>query len=150
MIQDRMRYLLSKDHQHHKWRLQKAMDTRSRTIGMCKTSSRRSIRLHPRSKWKMPRRCWKFQSQMSRYLDTSTTTQMGLNHGPVWKTQSYSWTNLYGHLLAGLLWERQFEKILWAWLGECSNWECLFVHREKGLFLSVCGRDKTGWKETKY
>ena len=46
--------------------------------------------------------------------------------------------NLYGHLLAGLLWERQFEKILLKY--DCEkvpNWECLFVHREKGLFLSV-------------
>ena len=46
--------------------------------------------------------------------------------------------NLYGHPLAGLLWERQFEKILlqhgWE---KVSNWECFFVHREKGLFLSV-------------
>ena len=36
------------------------------------------------------------------------------------------------------LWERQFEKILlkhgWE---KIPNWECLFVHREKGLFLSV-------------
>ena len=46
--------------------------------------------------------------------------------------------NLYGHLLAGLLWERQFEKILlkYGW-EKIPNWECLFVHREKGLFLSV-------------
>ena len=46
--------------------------------------------------------------------------------------------NLYGHPLAGLLWERQFEEILsqhgWE---KVSYWECLFVHREKGLFLSV-------------
>ena len=46
--------------------------------------------------------------------------------------------NLYGHPLAGLLWERQFEKILlqhgWE---KVSNWESLFVHREKGLFSSV-------------
>ena len=46
--------------------------------------------------------------------------------------------NLYGHLLAALLWEKQFEKILlkhgWE---KFSNWECLIVHREKGLFLSV-------------
>ena len=46
--------------------------------------------------------------------------------------------NLYGHPLARLLWERQFEKILlkhgWE---KIPNWECLFVHREKGLFLSV-------------
>ena len=46
--------------------------------------------------------------------------------------------NLYGCLLAGLLWERQFEKILLqhGWV-KVSKWECLFVHRPKGLFLSV-------------
>ena len=46
--------------------------------------------------------------------------------------------NLYGHPLAGLFWERQFEKVLlkhgWE---KIPNWECLFVHREKRLFLSV-------------
>ena len=46
--------------------------------------------------------------------------------------------NLYGHPLAGLLLERQFEKILlqhgWE---KVSNWECPFVHREIELFLSV-------------
>ena len=46
--------------------------------------------------------------------------------------------NLHGHPFPGLLWERQFEKILlkhgWE---KIPNWECLFVHREIGLFLSV-------------
>ena len=46
--------------------------------------------------------------------------------------------NLYGHALAGLLWERQFGEILlkhgWE---KIPNWESLFVHHEKGLFLSV-------------
>ena len=46
--------------------------------------------------------------------------------------------NLYGHPLAGLLWEKQFEKILlkhgWEKIPNC---ECLFVHRDKGLFLYV-------------
>ena len=46
--------------------------------------------------------------------------------------------NLYGHPLAGLLWERQFAKVLLkhGW-GKIPNWRCSFVHREKGLFLSV-------------
>ena len=46
--------------------------------------------------------------------------------------------NLHGYPLAGLSWERQFEKVLskYSW-EKVSNWECLFVHREKGLFLSV-------------
>ena len=46
--------------------------------------------------------------------------------------------NLYGHPLAGLIGEKQFEKILlkhgWA---KIPNWECLVVHHRKGLFLSV-------------
>ena len=60
--------------------------------------------------------------------------------------------NLYGHPLAGLLWERQFEKVLVGngW-GRVPNWECLFVNREKGLFLSMCVDDiKIGWKESKH
>ena len=46
--------------------------------------------------------------------------------------------NLYGHLLAGPLWERQFEEVLLE-LGfkKVPNWECLFVHRKQGLFFSV-------------
>ena len=60
--------------------------------------------------------------------------------------------NLYGHPLAGPLWERQFEKILlkhgWE---KIPNWECLFVHREKGLFLYVYVDDiKVVWKETQH
>ena len=55
--------------------------------------------------------------------------------------------NLYGHPLAGQLWERQFEKVLlkhgWE---KIPNWECLFVHREKGLFLSVYV-DDINWLE---
>ena len=48
--------------------------------------------------------------------------------------------NLYGHPLAGLLWERQFEKI-WLKYGweKVSNWECPFVHSEKGILICVCG-----------
>ena len=46
--------------------------------------------------------------------------------------------NLQGLPLAGLLWERKFEKVLlehgWE---KVPNWDCLFVNRAKGLFLSV-------------
>ena len=49
--------------------------------------------------------------------------------------------NLYGHPLAGLLGERQFEKILLKYVWEkVSNWECSFVQREKRVILiCVCG-----------
>ena len=68
------------------------------------------------------------------YHDTN-----GLNHGRVLKTNVVPLErNLYGHPLAGLLCERQCGKIIlkYGW-EKVSNWECLFVHRQKGLFLSV-------------
>ena len=78
-------------------------------------------------------------SGVSRHLDSSTTTQMAkiMVEDPVVPLER----NLYGHPLAGLLWERQLEKILlkrgWA---KIPNWECLFVHREKRIILiCVCG-----------
>ena len=47
-----------------------------------------------------------------------------------------------GRISLQSLWERQFENILlkhgWE---KVPNWECLFVHSEKGLFLSVCVDD---------
>ena len=46
--------------------------------------------------------------------------------------------NLYGHPLAGLLWERQFEKHpIEVRLGESSKLGVFFVNSDKGLFLSV-------------
>ena len=56
--------------------------------------------------------------------------------------------NLYGHPLAGQLWEKQFEKILlkhgWE---KVSTWECLFVHREWYILFCVCGWHQIDWKK---
>ena len=50
--------------------------------------------------------------------------------------------NLYGHPLAGLLWERHLEEALFKMSWEkLQGWECLYVHREQQLFLSVCVGD---------
>ena len=72
---------------------------------------------------------------MSTHFESSTRTQMAKIMVQYGRPPE---RNLYGHPLAGLLWESQFEKILlkYGW-EKISNWECLFVHREKGLFLSV-------------
>ena len=55
-----------------------------------------------------------------------------------WRSSRSSRKEFVRSPLAGLLWERQFEKVLlehgWE---KVSNWECLFVKRAKGLFLSV-------------
>ena len=46
--------------------------------------------------------------------------------------------NLCGRPLAGLLWKKEFEKVLlkYGW-EKVSKLVCFFAHREKGLFLSV-------------
>ena len=47
-------------------------------------------------------------------------------------------SKLYGHPLAGLLWERQFGKVLLEQSREkVLNWDCLYVNRPRGLFLPV-------------
>ena len=78
------------------------------------------------------------QIGMSRHLDSSTTTQMASIMSSMEDPVVPLERNLYGHPLAALLWERLFGKIIlkYGW-EKVSNWECWFVHREKGLFLSV-------------
>ena len=80
----------------------------------------------------------------------SCTVKKGCSHLCMWMTSNWVERN-NGHPLAGLLWEREFEKILlkhgWEKIPNC---ECLFVHREKRVILiCVCGCHKIGWKETK-
>ena len=139
IILDLMQYSLNKGLQHLKWqRLRSWISSPDCLVAMDKQQTQ--CLLIPRYEWNMLPNYWKFpnrnvQTFVFVYHDTN-----GQNHGPAWKTQSFVplKRNLYGHLLAGLLWEKQFEKILlqhgWE---KVSNWECLFVHRETGLFLSV-------------
>ena len=60
--------------------------------------------------------------------------------------------NLYGHLLAGLLWERQFEEAFLELGSEkILNGECMFVHRKQGVIsVSTCGLHQNVWKEAEY
>ena len=108
------------------------------TARVRRTSSRCSIRLHPSQNGRWSKIIENSQIEMSRHLDSSFTTQVAkimVHHGRFCR---YSWTKSDGHPLAGLLWERQFEKILLKYRWEnVSNWECFFVHREKRLNLSV-------------
>ena len=55
--------------------------------------------------------------------------------------------NLYGHPLAGLLWERQIEKIQlkYGW-EKVSNWKCLFIQSEKG-YSYLCLWMTWNWME---
>ena len=59
--------------------------------------------------------------------------------------------NLYGHPLAGLLWERQFEKVLQEHCWEIfPNWARLRKPRKRSTLVCVCGRYQAGWKKNKY
>ena len=102
------------------------------------TSRRRSISLHPsknggRSKVVLNSKVW-----MSRYMDTSSTTQVAQILLRQCRPSGSSWTNFVRSPACWLLVERHFEEVLLG-LGweKVPNCECLFVHRKQGLFLSV-------------
>ena len=81
--------------------------------------------------------------RMSRCLDTSSTTQHGQNHRRRLRIPWYLLNEIFmGIPYAGLPCERQFETALLE-LGwdKIPNWECVFVHRKQGLFLSVYVED---------
>ena len=107
-----MQYLLSKDHQHHKWRLQKKWISYQDYMD-AQDKEQTQYQLTPSSKWKMHRRYWKFQSQNVQIFGYVYRNANGQNHGPVWKTQSI----FLSEICTVILWQdcygtRQFEKIL--------------------------------------
>ena len=150
MIQDHTKYSLHKDHQQHKWQPQKSW-TLLQDYQDAQDKQQMQYQLIPRSKMK----------------DAPTLLKIPKSECPdIWiRLPKHKWPkswstmedpvvplerDLCGHPLAGLWWERQFEKVLFehGW-EQVPNWECSFVDQEKGLFLSVYVDDyQTGWKET--
>ena len=130
MIEDLMQYSLNKDQQHLKRRQPRSWisypDCRD-----AMDQQQTQYQLIPRKNGRCSKIIQNSHVGMSRHLWPKSWSSM---EDPVVLLER----NLYGHPLAGLSWERQFEKILlkhgWE---KVPNWECLFVHREKGLFLSV-------------
>ena len=85
------------------------------TARVRRTSSGCSICLYP-GKWRMLQNYWRFPNRNVQTFGFVYHDTNGLNHGPVWKTQSFLLSEIYMvHPLAGLLWERQFEKIYWRY-----------------------------------
>ena len=148
MIQDHTQCLLNTDHQHHKWQPQKSW-TYFKTTRMRRTSSRCIIRFSPGQNgrctdvMKIPKsECPVFWIRLPKHKWPKSWSSM---EDPV----VFLDRNLYGHLLAGLLWERQFEKVLlkYGWR-KVPNF--LRQVRKRTILISVCGRHKTGWKETEH
>ena len=110
-----------------------------KTNRMRRTSSRSSIRSYSGQTWKMHHHCLKFQSHNVQIFGYVYQNTNGQNHGPAWKIQSFFLREIW----TVILWQDhygkgKFEKVLSAHSWEqVSNWECLFFHREKRVFLSV-------------
>ena len=112
MILYRMQYSQSKDYQHHKRQQQKVMDIISRVPG-CAGQAADAVTASTQVKIEDAPKLLKIQK-----LECPDIWILSPRHK--WPK---SWSsmedpvvplerNLYGHLLAGLVWERQFEKIL--------------------------------------
>ena len=82
---------------------------------------------------------WKFQNRSVQTFGFVYHDTNGLNHGPVRKTQLF----LLKRIDTVILWQDNYEKSnvrksCWNMIGRMfSIGNALFVHREKGLFLSV-------------
>ena len=104
-----------------------------------RTSSWCSICLFSLKNWRMLPDCPKFPKSECpdvwiRFPRQIWPTSFANSEDPVVLLER----NLYGHLLARLLWERQFEEALLALGGEkVPNWECMFVLRKQWFFLLV-------------
>ena len=146
-----MRYSLNKDHQQSQMTAAKIMDIISRLPG-CDGQAADAISVYTQilmevvpKLLKIPNsECPDIWIRLPRHKWPKSWSSM---EDPVVPLEK----NLYGHPLAGLLWERQFEKVLvqhgWE---KVSNWECFFVHNEKKVILMcVCGWHKICWNETK-
>ena len=82
-----------------------------------------------RSKWKMPHRHSKVQSQNVQIIWYVYRNTNGQNHA--WKTQSF----LLSEICTVILWQDHTRKGNSRKFYQVPNWECSFVNR--GLFLSV-------------
>ena len=107
---------------------------------MRRKSSGRSVSIHTQVKMEDAPSLLKIQSQnVQIFFGYVYQNTHGRNHGPVWKIQSFLLNGICTAILRqDCVWERQFEKALLepGW-DKVPNWECFFVSRERGLFLSV-------------
>ena len=124
----------------------KLMDIFSLTTRMRRTSSRRSISLHPGQNGRCTIIVDKSEVRMPRHLDSSTTTQLAKIMVQYGRPSRSSWAesvrSLFRTIFVGKA--RQFEKVLLE-----HGWEYLFVNWQQKLFLSVYADDMklTGKKQ---
>ena len=138
MILDLMQYLQSKDHQHHKMTAAKVMDIISR-LPTCAGQAADAVSALPQVNLEdapkllkiLKSECPDIWIRLPRHKWPESWSSM---EDPVVPLER----NLYGHLLAGLSWERKFDKILlkYGWRRFPIENACSYTVK-KGLFLSV-------------
>ena len=116
----------------------KVMDICIKASRMFTTSSRCSICVYSGQNGRCTNVVKNSEVRMSRYLDTSTKAQMAkimVQYGrPSRSSRKGSVRSSFGTtIVRKAIWESSIE----TRLGKVLNWECPFVKRAKGLFLSV-------------
>ena len=138
-IQGLMQYLPNEDHQHHKMTAAKVMDIISRLLG-CAGQAADAVSAYTQV----------IMEDAPKLLKIPKSECPDIWICLPWHTWPKSWSsmedpvvplerNLYGHPLAGLLWERQFEKVLLG-LGweKVPNWERFHSLTEKKGCSCLC------------
>ena len=119
---------------------------------MRRTSSRRSIFLHPGQNGRCTDVIENSKIGMSRYLDTSTETQMALiivQYGRF--SRSFSAKSVWSSFDRTIMWKAIQESSFGTRLGEGSKLGMsLCTSRKRTILIRVCGWHQIGWKETKH
>ena len=109
--------------------------------------SRRSISLYQSKIGSCSQIIENSEVRMSRYLDTSTKTQIAKINFPHGRRVVPLERNLYGHPLAGLLWERHFEKVLLEHGWEKVQIGNAYLRTEKKDYPFLCLWTTYNWLE---
>ena len=124
-----------------------------KTTWLCRTSSRRSICLHSGKNGGRSKIAQTSEVRMSIYI----WIRLPRHKWPKsWSTiedpMVHLERNLYGHRLAGLVWERHFEEVLLE-LGweKVPNWECLFCSsKTECILFGIRGWHQNDWKKAEF
>ena len=110
----------------------------SKATRMRRTSSRRSISLYPGQNGRSTIVIENSKVRVSRFWDTSTEAQMAQIMVLYGRSSCSSWKDsVRSYFTRSTMGKAIWESSIRTRLGKVLNWECLFVHWEKGLFLSV-------------
>ena len=114
------------------------------TTWLRKTIKRRSISLHPRQNGGRSGTVDTFKVRLSKYMEFGYRDTCGRKRGKAFTPER----NFFGHSLAGLLWERQFEKVLI----ENGQWEraCVvsaYLRTAKWDYFYPCTGMALEWQE---